>query len=126
MAAALDRVEGTVRAAVESLSSTIDAGVDQTHADVEEFITELTDFALELFSEWPVTAPPTEIRGLLTLLKRARAAHAERDGEKLDLALAGMRTVLSRISHQLTLTRVESSQGALELAIRDDAAQSRA
>lgn len=115
MAIALDGSEDTVRAAVESLAGTIDAGPEEDHSDVEEFITELTDFALELFSAWPVTAPSIEIRGLLTLLKRARSAHAQGDEENFDLALAGMRTVLARIRHQLTLTRVEDSQGALEL-----------
>lgn len=115
MAIALDGSEDTVRAAVASLASTIETGPEDGHSDVEEFITELTDVALELYSEWPVTAPSTEIRGLLILLKRARTAHAQGDEEGFDLALAGMRTVLSRIRHQVTLTRVEDPRGAVEL-----------
>lgn len=113
MAPTLEGSADTVRSAVEALATTIEVGPPANRHQTEEFITELTDFALELLHTWPATAPRTHIDGLVTLLIRARTAHERDDDEDLAIALVGMRTVLSRILRQERLVRIEDPQEAL-------------
>lgn len=113
MAVSLEGAEDTVRTAVEALVTTIEVGAQDDRHPTEGYITELTDLALELLHTWPATAPRTEIDGLVTLLIRARTAHEHDDREGLDIALVGMRTVLSRLLRQKRLARVEDPREAL-------------
>lgn len=115
MAATLEGAEDTARSAAETLAATIEAGVSEDRRQTDEFITELTDFALELLHSWPSTAPRVHVDGLLSLLIRARTAHEQDDADDLLVALVGMRTVLSRIQRQKRLARIEDPQEALAL-----------
>lgn len=113
MTLAAPHPEDTIRAAAEALTTTLDTAAHTRHSDIDEIITELTDHALDLLASWPATAPNGEVRDLLTLLKRARDAHAGSDQEGLDLALVGMRTVIAQLLKQGLRTQIEEPSEAL-------------
>ena len=114
MTVAAHHQEDTFRSAVEALTVALDAGSSHDRVDLEEFITELTDDALELLTLWPPTAPDGEVRNLLTLLKRARDACAEKNRDDLRLVLVGMKTVLARLRQQERHAQIEEPSEALD------------
>lgn len=112
MTLAVGGFEEAVQATADALVAPVDTAAQEREA-VEEFITELTDLALDLGSRWPSGAPATEVQGLWTLLKRAREAYAVDDREGLELALVGMRTVLSRIRLQVHREQIDDPGEAM-------------
>lgn len=106
--------EDAFRSAAEALTVALDAGSSHDRVDLEEFITELTDDALELLTLWPPAAPDGEVRNLLILLKRARDAYAEDNRDDLRLIVVGMKTVLARLRQQGRHAQIEDPSEALD------------
>lgn len=105
--------DDTIRRAADELTTALTAGPPSNDVDIERFITELTDDALELLTLWPPTAPRGEVLNLLTLLKQARDAYADDDQDGLKIALVGMKTVISRLREQERHAQIEEPSAAL-------------
>lgn len=114
MTVAAHHQEDTFRSAVEALTVALDAGSSHDRVDLEEFITELTNDALELLTLWPPAAPDGEVRNLLILLKRARDAYADDNRDDLRLIVVGMKTVLARLRQQGRHAQIEKPSEALD------------
>lgn len=105
--------DDTIRTAADEIATALNAGPPSDDVDIESFITELTDDALELLTLWPPNAPRGEVTNLLTLLRQAREAYASDNSEGLALSLVGMKTVIARIRNQSRHAQIEKPSEAL-------------